>query len=283
MIMADHLNHPSPHPKIIAVLGLLLLLSSAACADGFNPESRLVDVGGHRLNIRCAGEGVPAVVLEAGLANDNHAWEPVEERVSGFTQVCSYDRAGLGKSDAAAGVPTSQTASDDLHSLLSEAGIAGPVVLVGHSYGGLIVQLYASQYPEGVAGVVLVDSLHPENLVRAAEILGEQTMAALMLGVQGNPEGVDLTASLDRVKAAGDLGDIPLTVITAGRSEPPPFIDRNLFERLTGSWLESQRKLVRLSYAGVHVIAEESGHCIQCSQPALVAEVIRRMVEAARR
>ena len=157
------------------------------------------------------------------------------------------------------------------------------MVVVGHSYGGLIVQLYAAQHPEDVAGVILVDSLHPENLVRAAEILGEQAMAAMMRGVQGNPEGVDLAASLDQVNEAGNLGDIPLTVITAGRSELPPFVDRDLIERLTGSWLESQRELTRLSSAGVHVIAEESGHCVQCGQPALVADVIRRMVEAARK
>ena len=223
------------------------------------------------------------MVLDAGLATDNHAWEPVENRVSEFTRVCSYDRAGLGKSDAAAGIATSQTASDDLHSLLPGAGIAGPVVLVGHSYGGLIVQLYASQHPEDVAGVVLVDSLHPDNLIRAGEILGEQAMDALLQAVQANPEGVDLVISMDQVSENGNLDDTPLTVITAGRSELPPFIDRDLGERLTGSWLESQRELVRLSSAGVHVIAEESGHCIQCDQPVLVADVIRRMVEAVRR
>ena len=77
-------------------------------------------------------------------------------------------------------------------------------------------------------------------------------MAAMMRGVQGNPEGVDLAASLDQVNEAGNLGDIPLTVITAGRSELPPFVDRDLIERLTGSWLESQRELTRLSSAGVH-------------------------------
>ena len=280
--MADYLIRSFPRLKTIAGFGLLLLSVSAACGSAYNPESRLVDVGGHQLNIRCAGEGAPAVVLDAGLANDNHAWETVEKRVSEFTQVCSYDRAGLGESEAAAGVPTAQTASDDLHSLLSAAGIAGPVIVVGHSYGGLIAQLYASQHPDDVAGVILVDSLHPENLVRAAEILEEQNMAALLRGVQGNPEGVDVVASLDQVRAAGDLGDIPLTVITAGRSLLPPFIDRDLFDQLTGSWLESQRKLARLSSAGAHVIAEESGHCIQCSQPDLVADVIREMVEAAR-
>ncbi|PKB70809.1 MAG: hypothetical protein BZY87_09845 [SAR202 cluster bacterium Io17-Chloro-G6] len=268
--------------KAIAVVGILLLILLAACS-GFSPDSRLVDVGGYWLNIRCAGEGVPAVVLEAGLANGNHAWELVEKRVSEFTQVCSYDRAGLGESDAAAGVPTSQTASDDLHALLSGAGITGPLIFVGHSYGGLIVQLYAAQHPEDVAGVILVDSLHPENLDKAAEILGEQSMAALMLGVRGNPEGVDLVASLDLAEASGDLGDIPLTVITAGRPDMPPFIDREVRDQLAGSWLESQRKLAGLSSAGGHVFAEESGHCVQCSEPELVADVIRQMVEAARR
>lgn len=130
--------------------------------------------------------------------------------------------------------------------------------------------------------MILVDSLHPDNLINAAELLGEQTMAGLMEAVQKNPEGVDLVASLDQVRAAGDLDGMPLTVITAGRSELPPFIDRDLTDRLTGSWLESQRELVRLSSAGAHVIAEESGHCIQCGQPELVADVIRQMVEAAR-
>ncbi|MCH6555664.1 MAG: hypothetical protein IH797_03515 [Chloroflexi bacterium] len=96
-------------------------------------------------------------------------------------------------------------------------------------------------------------------------------------------EGVDLVTSMDQVSENGNLDDTPLTVITAGRSELPPFIDRDLGEQLTGSWLESQRELVRLSSAGVHVIAEESGHCIQCDQPVLVADVIRRMVEAVRR
>ncbi len=279
--MADHPNHPFPRLKTSFVLGLLFLLLSAACG-GYNPESRLVDVGGHRLNVRCAGQGDPAVVLDSGLATDNHDWEPVEKRVSEFTRVCSYDRAGLGQSDSAGGVPTSQTASDDLHSLLSAAGIAGPVVLVGHSYGGLNVQLYAAQHPENTAGVILVDSLQPDNLVRAAEILGEQAMSALMRGLQGNPEGVDVAASFDQVRAAGDLGGLPLTVITAGRPNLPPFIDRKIGQRLAGSWLESQRELVRLSSAGVQVIAEESGHCVQCDQPNLVADVIRRMVEVAR-
>lgn len=280
--MADYPIHPFPRPNHNSLVYFLLLLLAVACG-GYSPQSRLVEVGGHRLNIRCAGEGAPAVVLDAGLANDNHAWEQVEIRVSEFTQVCSYDRAGLGQSDAASGVPTSQTAVDELHALLSYVGIAGPVVLVGHSYGGLNVQLYAAQHRDNSAGVILVDSLHPDNLIKAAEILGKQAMSTLMRELRQNKEGVDIVTSFDQMRAAGDLEDLPLTVISAGRTELPPFIDRGLRDRLHGSWLESQKDLVRLSSAGVHIIAEESGHCIQCDQPDLVAEVIRRSVTAARR
>ncbi|MCH7738482.1 MAG: alpha/beta hydrolase [Chloroflexi bacterium] len=262
-----------------SVVGLLFLLLAVACGGGFDPESRLVDVGGHRLNIRCSGEGAPAVVLVSGLAIDNHDWETVEKLVSESNLVCSYDRAGLGESGPADGIPTSQTASNNLHSLLSAAGIKGPIILVGHSYGGLIVQLYAAQHPENTAGVVLVDSLQKDNLVRAGEILGDETMAVFMGAVRANPEGVDLAASLKQAGAAGNLGDLPLTVITAGVPDLPPFIDRDIIDRLAGTWLDSQRDLVRLSKAGVHVIAEESGHCIQCDQPELVAEVIRKLAE----
>ncbi|MCI0899512.1 MAG: hypothetical protein J4N70_01190, partial [Chloroflexi bacterium] len=146
-----------------------------------------------------------------------------------------------------------------------------------------VVQLFAAQHSEKTAGVVLVDSLQKDNLVSAAEILGDQTMAVFMGAVRANPEGVDLAASLDQVRAAGNLGDLPLTVITAGRPNLPPFIDEKIRDRLAGSWLDSQRDLVRLSSAGVQVIAEESGHCVQCDQPRLVADVILRVVERARR
>ena len=270
------------HTKTYYGIGLLLLLLAVACGSNYNPESKLVDVGGHRLNIRCSGEGSPAVVLGSGLASSNHDWGPVEERVSEFTQVCSYDRAGLGESDATEGVPTAQTASDSLHSLLSGAGIEGPVVLVGHSYGGLVAQLYAAQHPENTAALVLVDSLEQDNLVRAGEILGEQAMAAFLRATQANPEGVDVVASLYQVKSAANLGDLPLTVITAGVPGLPPFIDRGIRDQLAGSWLESQQDLVRLSTSGVHVIAEESGHCVQCDQPKLVADSILRDVARAR-
>ena len=275
-------NHPSHRSTTTALVTILLLLAVACGGSGYNPESTLVDVGGHRLNIRCSGEGTPAVILGSGLASNNHDWGPVEERVSEFTQVCSYDRTGLGASDLADGVPTAQSASDDLHALLAAAGLAGPVVVVGHSYGGMVARLYASHHPENTAALVLVDSLQKDNLIQADEILGEQAMALFMQGVRSNPEGVDLEASFAQVKQAGDLGDLPLTVITAGRPDLPPFINAEIRELLADSWLQSQRNLVSLSTAGIHIIAEESSHCVQCQQPNLVADAILREISRAR-
>ena len=276
--MVDFLHRMAQRLQTRPVTVLLLLtILAVACGGGYNPESRLVDVGGYRLNIRCSGEGAPAVMLVSGLAIDNHDWGPVEELVSRSNRVCSYDRAGLGESDATEGVPTALTAANELHSLLAAAGVAGPVVLVGHSYGGLIVQLYAAQHPENTAGLVLLDSLQKDNLVRTGEIRGDRAVTLFLGATQANLEGVDLAASLEQMEAAGNLGDLPLTVITAGIATLPPFIGQDVRERLAGSWLESQRDLVLLSTAGVHVIAEESRHCIQCDRPELVADVIQRL------
>jgi pimeloyl-ACP methyl ester carboxylesterase len=220
--------------------------------------------------------------LGSGLASSNHDWGPVEERVSEFTRVCSYDRTGLGASDLADGVATAQSASDDLHALLSSVGLAGPVVVVGHSYGGMVARLYASHHAENTAALVLVDSLQKDNLLQAGEILGEQAMALFMEGVRSNPEGVDLEASFAQVNDTGDLGDLPLTVITAGKPDLPPFINADIRNLLANSWLESQRDLVSLSTVGIHIIAEESGHCVQCQQPKLVADAILREISRAR-
>ncbi len=244
--------------------------------------SRLVDVGGHRLNIRCSGEGSPTVILGSGLASDNHDWGLVEDRVSEYTQVCSYDRSGLGQSESTEGSRTAQTASNELNALVTGAGIKGQVVMAGHSYGGLVAQLYAARHHENTAGVVLVDSLQKDNLARSDEILGDQAMALFMQGVQNNPEGGDLEASFSQAAEIDDLGDLPLTVITAGRPDLPPFINAEIREQLADSWLESQQDLVRLSSVGLHVVAEESGHCVQCEQPKLVADAILREVSRAR-
>jgi pimeloyl-ACP methyl ester carboxylesterase len=130
------------------------------------PPGRMVDVDGHRLHLQCAGEGKPTVVLEAGLATCSLDWWRVQPEVAKFARVCAYDRAGHGWSEPGPRPRTSQRLADELHTLLGSAGIEGPYVLVGHSYGGEIVRMFASRYPEEVAGLVLVDSSHEDQKAR---------------------------------------------------------------------------------------------------------------------
>jgi pimeloyl-ACP methyl ester carboxylesterase len=119
------------------------------------PPGRLVDIGGHRLHIWCSGSGAPSVILETGLGGSSADWGFVQPEVAGFTQVCSYDRAGMGYSDPGPSPRTTRRIAYELVQLLDRTGITGQVVLVGASIGGLAVRVFASEHPERTAGLVL--------------------------------------------------------------------------------------------------------------------------------
>ena len=125
---------------------------------------RAVDIGGRSLNIDCAGSGSPAVILESGGGGyGGYGWRMVQAEVAKFTTVCWYDRAGEGWSDPAPTARSSATIVHDLQELLQHAPVAGPYVLVGHSIGGEYVRIFTAKFPAEVAGVVLVDSSHPDQ------------------------------------------------------------------------------------------------------------------------
>ena len=124
------------------------------------PIGKLVDVGGHHLHLYAAGEGSPTVVFEAGGASWSLDWNLVQTEVAKFTCACSYDRAGFGWSDPGPKPRTSEQIVKELHSLLTNAGVKKPYVLVGASFGGHTVRLYAQHFPNEVAGLVLLDARH---------------------------------------------------------------------------------------------------------------------------
>lgn len=132
------------------------------------PPGRLVDVYGHAIHLHCMGAGGgPTVVLDAGLAGFSTDWALTQPRVAEFARVCSYDRAGYGWSEPALGPRTSEVIAEELHELLHRSRTPGPYLLVGHSFGGYNVRVFADKYPDEVAGLVLVDTSHesfPERL-----------------------------------------------------------------------------------------------------------------------
>lgn len=132
------------------------------------PPGQLVDVGGFRLHMHCAGEGSPAIVLDAALGGSSLSWSLVQPELAKVTRACSYDRAGFGWSDAGPMPRTAGRAADELRTMLDRAGVLPPYVLVGHSFGGLVALIFAQRFRKDTGGLVLVDPAHAEDWVKPA-------------------------------------------------------------------------------------------------------------------
>jgi pimeloyl-ACP methyl ester carboxylesterase len=249
------------------------------------------DIGGRRLFLRCTGYRSPTVVFEGGLTHD---WFELQNQLTPFTRVCSYDHPNgpWSRSDPA---PIPRTARDyvaDLHTLLRVAHVPGPYVLAGHSNGGLFTQLYASTYPGQVAGLVLIDAVHPAYHQRRLamlkpllppdvwEVLRREAMTPQPRLL--DPERVDIWTSERQTRVTlrrSPLRPMPLVVLARGRPEDPgaAFVEQD--ERL---WRQLQRELAHLVPGGRLVIATDSSHDIQHQQPELVLEAIHDVVRAVR-
>ncbi len=272
----------------------------ALTGDGATPASDseridgLFTVGDRQIYLSCSGSGSPTVILESGANDPAAPWFAIERAVAPLTRVCSYDRANTvgGASDPA---PIPRTVGDsvaDLHALLQEANVPGPYVLVGHSIGGLIGRLYASTFPEEVAGLVLVDASHEEQVSRLEALVSPEQWAAYaeMLDQIINAEGIDFEASFAEVREArvtAPLRPMPLVVVSAGAEDDPSLIPTFYppgwpVEATAQLWQELQADMARLVPDGQHVIAERSGHYVHQSEPELVVEAIADVVEAVR-
>jgi pimeloyl-ACP methyl ester carboxylesterase len=132
----------------------------------YPPTGELIDIGGRCLHWQSAGQGGPTVVLEAAIWDFSLTWALVAPEVAKFTRVVTYDRAGLGWSDPVPGPRSAEAMVADLHALLHAAHVPGPYVLVGQSFSGMLVRLFAYRYPDEVAGLVLLDSAHEDQYQR---------------------------------------------------------------------------------------------------------------------
>src|SRR6185503_17037421 len=142
-------------------------LAEASDAKMYPPPGRLVDVGGYRLHINCTGAGSPTVVIDAGWGDWSTAWGFVQPEVAKTTRVCTYARAGTGWSEAGPLPRDAAQYAKELHTLLQNAGIPGPYVMVGHSLGGLPVRVFVHEYASEIAGVVLIDSMTPQQFTQS--------------------------------------------------------------------------------------------------------------------
>src|SRR4051794_34098700 len=242
---------------------------------------QLIDVGDHRLYLSCNGSGEPTVILEPGLGGTSAAWGWIEPAVANHTRVCVYDRAGRGRSDPSPAAQDGDQIATDLHTLLERAEITGPLVMVGHSLGGLYVLDYTARYPRQVAGMVLLDTTPPTAFTSLPDYPGIYDMLTTLTGLfpglarfgvtqlinglgdaelpaqASNQVRADLSTAgqarserdelamvptmMAQARAVTDLGDLPLYVLTA-----PVDTQTN--------WLSQQMDLAALSDNSIHLV-----------------------------
>jgi len=260
---------------ISAILGVVPQL----CLAQTTRDGR-IDLGGYRLYISESGSGVPAVVFESGLGEDATTWSNVQPQVALFARTLAYDRAGLGKSDPSPHHKTVPEMAFELHSLLHTARVPPPYVLVGHSLGGAIVQVFAHSYPKEVAGLVLVDPEDGRLNDRLRSHMTAPEWAERQKALdEAMPKFTDTQkAELEAYKTSSkDLAEalpmpaVPIILLT-GTNKNPEFPGNPLEQDLK---LELHNELLAKIPQGKHVLVPNSRHYIQNDAPELVIEAIR--------
>ena len=244
---------------------------------------------GRELFLRCAGEGSPTIILEAGGQDDSDTWGPADGRpffdqLQQLSRTCAYDRANMGRSDPAPGPRYAQDSADDLAALLAAAEVPGPYLLVGSSWGGNIVAAYAADHPEDVAGMVLLDAAYPSTEpgmdATQANLPPEEWAAIVAAEKWDNPqnlEHVDIRASIDPIAAKMDrIPDVPITAVTATLpSDCPPDWP---CEEILRDEAVLQAQWAELSPHGRQVLVE-TGHVMYVEDPEAIVEIIADTLE----
>jgi pimeloyl-ACP methyl ester carboxylesterase len=315
--------------------GLLVLLASLLVAGlvfeqrserrsdrGFPPPGRLVDVGGHALHLLCQGAGDgPTILIEQGAGSPSVFWWPVQREVARFARVCTYDRPGYLWTPALGEGRGIAARVADLRALLEKSAASRPVVLVAHSYGGLLVSQLARRHLELVAGIVFVDVpeervlyggrylMQSRSMLRIVSLMAFAARFGLLRLVNPLLAGLPAQFTSDDLAALKALAARPEflqamiddfeSMRTASAEEREPAAPGSFgaipisvvshgipfpapYDALNEGWDEGQARLAALSSNGEVVVAAKSSHMIQFDEPGLVVDAIRRVHAAAR-
>ncbi len=288
---------------------ILLSLSTLSNASAYNdkpfkPPGRFINIGFQTMYVDCLGENKPTIIVDVGIAASSASWYKIAKELSKNTRICLYDRAGYGWSDSGRGERTTATIVHELKLLVKRAEIPGPYILVGHSFGGFTARYFAAKFPEDVAGLVLVDSSHPEQIYRLSA-LDNQGKKPLITGRDANApadfseferkwyflnssrkatfaqmaELKYFKQSAYQVKHSGLLKDIPIAVLSRGIAQLPELNGVSL----ENEWLDMQKDLLNLSKNSWHSIILNSGHNIYEEAPAKIIENILEVIEKSRK
>ncbi|MFC3209844.1 alpha/beta fold hydrolase [Planomicrobium okeanokoites] len=215
------------------------------------------------------GKG-PVVVFESGYGWDMENWEPIRKRLAGSVEMFFYDRAGVGKSDKSDGPLHSLQIVWNLKDLLQVAKVEPPYLMVGHSFGGINVRLFAHLYPDDTAGVILLDSCHEDQNQKMVPLFSEQVKEEYLSQFTVEATLEEFEQSLEQVRGKS-LGNTTLLVVTGGTQ--PHHTAESMRE-----WLNFQMELAELSSTSEHVVIEEAGHAVHLDNPVLVTSLIKKMI-----
>ena len=299
----------------LASLAAIVLAGAASGPPAFasgtdSPPGRLVDVGFYRLHIHCTGVESPSVVFESGLGGTYLDWSRVQPEVSRFARACSYDRAGYGWSEPGPEPRDVRRIAGELDTLLTRARIPPPYVLVGHSFGGLAIRMFASREERrAVAGLVLVDAAHEDQFQRLESagvrapmaptgrrfIIANHGLVPTALPENLKPAAQRLALARKAIRtlyaelgslrrSAGQMGSIGRTidapVIVLSRSPRPDAGEKR--DRVDEMWLDLQRDLARTIGNTSLQVVPGSGHYIHLDRPDRIVDAIRTVVQTYR-
>jgi pimeloyl-ACP methyl ester carboxylesterase len=292
----------------------VVLLLACSCSAGQtssnpSPPGKMINIGGRMLHLNCSGQGGPTVVLEAGLGDSSLAWALVQPKLATVTRVCSYDRSGTAWSHDAGPQHGLSHAADDLDSLLRISGEHPPYLLVGHSWGGWLIVVYARRHLENVAGIVLVDSsvgFDPPVIEKMPEPQASGPRTGPMTMKKSSDEGEEdpfktlpgnsyqvylWTQSLPHLDDVDDP-DEPLTTVQAATSGKFPLGSRPLvlivarkadadMGQDTEKGKAIRTKILSLSKNSTLEEAN-TGHHVQLESPDIVVAVVKQIINSER-
>ncbi len=287
---------------MVCLFGMVLLIGCATPED--EPIDQLIDIGTHKLYLTCQGSGRPVVVIDTAFGDTYLNWSSIIREISQSTRVCTYDRAGYGQSEPGPLPRNSQREAEELHTLLQNAGIRSPFLLVGHSLGGLNLQIFTANYPDQVAGLVLVDppplGWFSEGAFPQLTQLLEHETASLWQAVEAartadDPEQVSqadyiealaseqeqmLMSSGPQAAAIDTFEALPLVVIAATEPNPQFGDQAAAFQEF---WIKQNEALLSKSSNSKFVLAEGSSHMINRDAPELIIDAIQGLREDLKR
>jgi pimeloyl-ACP methyl ester carboxylesterase len=286
-------------------------LAQAALSDPDSPAppGQFVWVGQHRLHIHCEGEGSPTVVFESGLGGTSLDWSLIQPEIAGHTRACVYDRAGYGWSDRGPAPRHSRRIVEELEALLGFSSVAGPYVLVGHSFGGFNAQLFARRNPERIAGLVLVDSSHeqqfdafdaaglpsiaprgrsfmlrnynnvPTNMPSEVKPLAQRFAYTADTVASIHSELANMRLSARQVALGSPLPDVPMAVVI---HDPEPYLASPRSSAMATLWWDMQGELASRTSHSRLIVARTPDHFVQLADPETVTNAILAVVDESR-